>query len=147
MELTPLQRQVRASDLPIEKLSTNKSINEKEKITEVSRQFEAVLLRQILGSAQKTHFNSKYADNSTAGGIYKDMVTNQFADGISKSGALGFGKVLAAQMSHGATRKSTEAPTGTAANSISNGAHRFAAGAAEPKPHPVPSKGAYHSNY
>ncbi len=135
MEITPFQRQVRANELPLEKLAANGNVSEKEKISEVSRQFEAVLLRQILSSAQKTHFKSKYADTSTAGDVYRDMVTNQFAEGISKSGALGFGKVLATQMSHGTTRKNL--PHG-----IDDPPALGAQGAS--KPHPVPSKGAHH---
>jgi Rod binding domain-containing protein len=70
-----------------------------------------------------------------AGGVYKDIVTNQLADGISKSGGLGLGKVLAMQMSHGAKKKN-----------LPNAA-------IDPSPHgapasrwlqPLPSKGAHH---
>ena len=39
----------------MEKLAGNTNLSQEEKIGEVSRQFEAVLLRQILQTAQKTH--------------------------------------------------------------------------------------------
>ena len=48
MEISPLNREVRASELPLERLAGSKEVSQKEKIAEVSRQFEAVLLRQIL---------------------------------------------------------------------------------------------------
>lgn len=100
MELTPLTRSVRASDLPMEKLAANSQIAESEKVAEVSRQFEAVLLRQILQHAQKTHFKSSVAGEAMAGGIYQDLVTNQLADGISKSGGFGLAQTLSEQLKH-----------------------------------------------
>ena len=33
-------------------------------------------------------------DNSTASGIYRDMITNQLADSVSKSGTVGLAQVL-----------------------------------------------------
>jgi Rod binding domain-containing protein len=60
----------------------------------VARQFEAILLRQILQSTQKTVIPSKFSDNSTAASIYHDLVTHQLADSISKSGTVGLAKTL-----------------------------------------------------
>ena len=98
MELAPLQCHVKASDLPVERLAGNKQLTETEKVTEISRQFEAVLLRQILAAAQKTVIPSKLNPESAASGIYKDMITNQLADTISHSGALGLGDTLAHEL-------------------------------------------------
>jgi peptidoglycan hydrolase FlgJ len=98
MELAPLQCHVNAADLPVERLAGNKVLTESEKISEISRQFEAVLLRQILASAQKTVIPSKLNPESAASGIYKDMITNQLADTISHSGALGLGDTLAHEL-------------------------------------------------
>lgn len=100
MELNPLTHSVQAADLPMEKLAANSKISEQDKITEVSRQFEAVLLRQILQSAQKTQFKSTMSGDSATSGIYQDMVTNQLADSISKSGAFGLAKTLNQQLQH-----------------------------------------------
>ena len=52
MELAPLQCHVKASDLPVERLAGNKQLTETEKVTEISRQFEAVLLRQLAAHAR-----------------------------------------------------------------------------------------------
>lgn len=100
MEISALQRQVRATDLPIERLAGNRHISEADKVAEVSRQFEAVLLRQILGDAQKKIFASTMNPDSVAGGVYQDMITNQLADSISRSGGLGLAHALEKQLQH-----------------------------------------------
>lgn len=84
--------------MPIERLAGNGSLTEQQKVAEGSRQFEAVLLRQILNETQKTVIKSKLTDDSTAAGIYRDMITNQLADSISKSGALGLSQTLEHQL-------------------------------------------------
>jgi len=94
MEIGAIKSHVEAADLPLERLATNGALTEQKKIEELSRQFEAVLLRQILSEAQKTVFKSKYSDETTASQIYRDMTVAQLADSISHSGALGLGKTL-----------------------------------------------------
>ena len=98
MNVSPVQPHVDASNIEPEQLARNSHLTEDEKIGEVTRQFEAILLRQILQSTQKTVIPSKYADNSTAAGIYHDMVTHQLADSISKSGTLGLAQSLKRQL-------------------------------------------------
>lgn len=100
MQLTPLPRPTRAADAPIERLAGSGKLSEREKIAEVSRQFEAVLLRQILTQAQKTHFPSKLSGNPATSGIYQDMAVNQLADSISKSGAFGLARSIEQQLQH-----------------------------------------------
>ena len=95
MEASAIQRNVKAADLSLEKVASSTKITEREKIGEASRQFEAVLLRQIIGQAQKPLFQSSLAMNSGASNaIYQDMITQQLADRISSGGSFGFGKVL-----------------------------------------------------
>lgn len=100
MELTSLQRSVKAAELPLDKLADNAQISQSDKVAEVSRQFEAVLLRHILGEAQKTVFKSTMNPKSTTTAVYQDMVTNQLADQISHSGGLGLGRSLEQQLQH-----------------------------------------------
>ena len=116
MNVNPLQRQVVASDIAPEQLAGNTRLTQEQKIDEASRQFEAVLLRQILGDSQKTVIASEFSDNSTASGIYHDLITKTLADSISKSGALGLAKSFETQLnrpSHAAP-KDTQAKTAAA---------------------------------
>lgn len=96
MELTPLSLVPRpeASELPLERLAASTQVSEAEKVTEMSRQFEAVLLRQILAEATKTVIRSEFSDDSAVGGIYRDMVNNQLAEVISRAGSFGLAQHL-----------------------------------------------------
>jgi Rod binding domain-containing protein len=109
MNAAPIQNNF-AADVPLEQLAHNRTLTEHQKVAEVSRQFEALLLRQILQETQKTTIPSKFADNSTTAGIYHDMVTKQLADCISKSGTLGLSKSLERQLTH---QISLASPAGT----------------------------------
>ncbi len=95
MEIQRLDRAVQASDLPLERLAKSDQVSKEEKIGEAARQFEAVLLRQILSQAQKPLFkNALFPAGGTANAIYQDMVTQQLADRISEGGTFGFAAVL-----------------------------------------------------
>jgi Rod binding domain-containing protein len=95
MEVYALDRGVQASDLPLERLANSGQVSKQEKIGEAARQFEAVLLRQILSQAQKPLFkNSLIPGGGTTNAFYQDMVTQQLADRISEGGSFGFGTVL-----------------------------------------------------
>ena len=98
MNVGSLQRPASAAEVAPERLANNPALTEQEKIAEASRQFEAILLRQILEGTQKTVIRSKFSDNSTAAGIYRDMVTSQLAESISKSGAFGLAQTFERQL-------------------------------------------------
>ena len=110
MEIPALQSNSRAADLQIEKLAGNSRISEEQKVTEVSRQFEAVMLRQILTEATKKTFSTSDDPESSSDGIYKDMITNTLADSISRSGEFGLARCLAKQLQH--EFKTDHAPAG-----------------------------------
>jgi Rod binding domain-containing protein len=94
MQTTPLQRQVKAADLPLERLLANKSIPEYDKLQAASRAFEAVLLRQILESSQKTVIVSQFTKESSSTSVYRDLITNQLAESVAKSGQFGLARSL-----------------------------------------------------
>lgn len=110
MQLSALQSNVRAADLQIEKLAGNSRVSEQHKVDEVSREFEAVMLRQILTDATKKMFTSDEEPESSSDGIYKDMITNTLADSISRSGEFGLARSLAKQLQH--EFKTDHAPAG-----------------------------------
>ena len=77
-------------ETPVEQIASSKTLSEEQKVAEMTRQFEAVLLRQILSQAQKPAFKSSLTpDSGVAGSIYQDMMVNQMADTISSSRTLG----------------------------------------------------------
>ena len=99
MDIPALQpRHLDLSNLPLDHLTASTQIDEKEKIGAVSRAFEAVLLRQILQESQKPAFPSKLVGNTATDGIYHDMVVNQLAESISKSGSFGLAKRLVGEL-------------------------------------------------
>lgn len=112
MDISALNnRHVKASDLPLEKLAMNSNISDADKVGQACRQFEAVFLRQILQEARKTVISSSSADHdSVVSGIYGDMVNNQLADSISRSGTFGLAKSLQAQMVHQVLPNAATAP-------------------------------------
>ena len=99
MDIHPLQsRHIDLSNLPLDRVAASTQIDQKEKINQVSRAFEAVLLRQILQESQKPAFKSKLESNTATDGIYHDMVINQLAENISKSGSFGLAKSLSGEL-------------------------------------------------
>jgi len=90
--------QVDPSKLSLESLAGNSKLSDEEKVGEVSRQFEAVLLRQILQDIRKPVLTAE--SDSTVNGIYSDMINNQLADSISRSGTFGLARSLQTQLGH-----------------------------------------------
>ena len=114
----PSSSPAEAANIPVEDLAGSKQLTERQKIAEASRQFEAIMLRQILSESQKPVITSEFTDNSTAAGIYQDYITNTLADSISKSGNLGLAKIFEQQLSH------PEPKTGVAdVTAVSSGSH------------------------
>lgn len=118
MNLSPLALHAAAipvttADLPMESLAANPHLSQQQKVAEASRQFEAIMLRQILSEAQKPVIKTEFTDDSTASGIYQDFITNSLADSMSKAGTLGLAKVFEQQLSHpGAKTTASTASTG-----------------------------------
>ena len=98
MDVSSIQPKVDPANVPLERLAGNTSVTEEQKIEEAGRQFEAILLRQILSEAQKPTFKSKYTNDSTTSSIYRDMTVKQLADNMSRAGGLGLAKTLNKQL-------------------------------------------------
>ena len=110
MDVGALKTPLQAAKLPLEQLAANPNVSDQQKVAEVSRQFEAILVRQILSQGQKTVFPSAYVSGGAATGIYQDMVNTQMADRISESGSLGIAKMLNRQLSHENLKDKPPAP-------------------------------------
>jgi Rod binding domain-containing protein len=123
MTITPIKSPIDTANIPVEELAGNKSVTEQQKVAEASRQFEAIMLRQILSESQKPVITSEFTDNSTAAGIYQDYITNTLADSMSKSGTFGFAKIFDQQLSHPAPK------TGKAGENITSSVSQKPVGA------------------
>jgi len=99
MDIPPVQSSVKASAVPFDQLAGNPNVSESDKVKEACRQFEAILLRQILGESRKTVIKpSAGEEDSNEKDIYNDMIDNQLADSISRSGSFGLAKSLEKQL-------------------------------------------------
>jgi Rod binding domain-containing protein len=99
MTIPPLPSSVDTSNIPVEDLAANKHLTQQQKIHEASRQFETIMLQQILSELQKPVIKSEFTDDSTAADIYQGYATNALAESMSKSGAFGFAKLFEEQLS------------------------------------------------
>ena len=111
MEIAPLTSKLQADSVPFDQLAGNPNISDDDKVRESCRQFEAVLLRQILGEARKTVITSSEKQDSTETDIYNDMINNQMADSISRSGSFGLAKSLENQLVRQVLPKGGKPPT------------------------------------
>src|ERR1700722_11337728 len=125
MNLSPIQPSTDTSDVPIEGLAGNKHLTEQQKIHEASRQFEVILLKQILSEMQKPVVESEFSNDSTAGGIYQDYATNALADSISKSGTFGLSQIFEQQLSPHGSKPGKTVSAGQPENSSVKNVHPF----------------------
>ena len=89
---------VNGAEVPLDKIAGSRVLTEAQKVEEMSRQFEAVFLRQILSQARRVLHPSKFESESATSGLYNDMITSQLADSISRSGDFGLATSLQAQL-------------------------------------------------
>jgi Rod binding domain-containing protein len=100
MNIPPIQSPTTdTSNVPIEDLAGNKNLTQQQKIHEASRQFESIMLQQILSEMQKPVITSEFTDDSTSSDIYQGYITNALAQSMSKSGSFGFAKIFEEQLS------------------------------------------------
>lgn len=125
MEATGLQRHVRAADLPLDKLAASTDIPKAEKESEVCRQFEAVLLRQVLNENMKPMLGSTLTGTGAVNGIYQDMVVNELADSISKSRTFGLATSLQTQLEGPRLRKHGAADQAQDSSAASNASQKL----------------------
>ena len=89
---------VRADRLPLERLADNLNVSEGGKTREVARQFEAILLRQILQSMHQTAIKGALGEASVSKDIYFDLMNEHLADTMTKGGGLGLASALQVQL-------------------------------------------------
>ena len=87
-----------ANHLAVEQLAQNNQLTEAQKIGEVARHFEAILLRQFLNEATKPLMDTNEGMSVAQKSIYQDMITNTLADTISRSGEFGLSQAFRQQL-------------------------------------------------
>lgn len=81
-------------------------------------QFEAIIIRQLIGPAIEPVMSGGLGGASSAGsGVYGFMLTDVLAENLSAAGGLGLGRMLQSQLGGGAT--ATAAATAGAENPLS----------------------------
>lgn len=64
-----------------------------DKSAEVSRQFEAILMRQFIDESMKS-----LTEGGSGGQVYGYFITNSLADAMTKGGGFGLSHILQAQL-------------------------------------------------
>ena len=100
MNVPAIHPSIDLTNLSPERLAAQKGVSEEEKVTELARQFEAILLRQILKGVEKTVIRSDLTEESTTKEIYQDLFTSNLAECISRAGGLGLAESLKDQLAH-----------------------------------------------
>jgi flagellar protein FlgJ len=67
------------------------------KLSAASKQFEAILVRQMLAAARKASFGDALF-GSEAGSTFREMQDNRFADVVAERGVLGLAAIIEAQI-------------------------------------------------
>ena len=101
--LSPAANISRADDVPSS--SEAKATSDRKK---VSQQFEAILVRQLLGKTMTSMMGSS-AKDSTAGSVYGDMVTDSLAQQLTAGPGLGLGRMIEKQLTPRGTPVAEEA--------------------------------------
>ncbi|MBL9170250.1 MAG: hypothetical protein JNN07_21120 [Verrucomicrobiales bacterium] len=103
---------VGAGPVDLETLARNPDVSDRDKIAEVSRQFEAYLLRQFIAEARKPLVDSKFNLDAKMHSIHSDMINQQLADSISRTQKVGLADVLREQLTRQNLNEITP-PSGT----------------------------------
>ena len=85
-----------------------KGITESEKIAEMSRQFESVLVKQFLEDGLKPVFKGILSQDTAKHAMYRSLFTDALADNITQSNSFGFAHALQAQLQSKAENGKTE---------------------------------------
>jgi flagellar protein FlgJ len=83
------------------------------KLRESTQQFEAVLLRQLLTSAQKPLLAKPLFGKSPGDDIINDLKTEKMADQISRSGSVGLARYLETTLRRNSSHPSADAVRAT----------------------------------
>lgn len=102
--------QADTASLRLYELKNNPHLSEKEKIEELGKQFEALLLRQVLRETYKPVIPTMFNQDSTSNSIYRDLMIKRMADEITRSGSLQISESIQSQLLHQAQEARSDEP-------------------------------------
>ena len=76
-------------------------------LAEVSQQFEAIFVRQMLAEARKTHFGGSDLLGGQAMDTFRQMQDERFADIAAERGSFGLAQLIAAQLARQIPQENT----------------------------------------
>ena len=79
-------------------LTTARTATDREKLSAVAKQFEALFMRQMLSAARKSDFGGDKLFSSQALDTFRQLQDEHFADVAVETGALGMATIIEAQM-------------------------------------------------
>lgn len=79
-------------------MATSPTETDRQKLSAVAKQFEAIFMRQMLSAARKTDFGGDQLFSSQALDTFNQMQDEHFADVTAQTGTLGFASIIEAQM-------------------------------------------------
>jgi len=85
-------------DTSLPGLTIQPGATDREKLKATAKQFESMLVRQMLAAARKTDFGGDDVFGSQAMDTFRQMQDEHFADVTADSGVLGLASILEAQM-------------------------------------------------
>jgi Rod binding domain-containing protein len=91
-------RPVDPANLSLDRLTTASNLSEETKVDELSRQFESVLLRQIISEARRPVIQSGLTQPGAGSDVYQDQLNTTLADTLSRSGSVGLARSLSVQL-------------------------------------------------
>jgi flagellar protein FlgJ len=87
---------------PVAGMAAKADATDREKLKVVSKQFEAVFVREMLAAARKSSFGGEGGAGDIDGGqgldTFRQLQDERFADVTAQSGTLGLAKIIEAQM-------------------------------------------------
>lgn len=86
-----------ADSAALRDLTHKQHIDEQAKLREAGRQFEAVLVRQMLKETMKPVFGGLMQGSGSGQKIYQDMVTESLAEALTQNTGFGFTSALMQQ--------------------------------------------------
>ncbi|MAC57810.1 MAG: flagellar biosynthesis protein FlgJ [Novosphingobium sp.] len=89
-------------------LTTAPTATDREKLSAVAKQFEALFMRQMLSAARKSDFGGDKLFSSQALDTFNQMQDEHFADVTAQTGMLGFATIIEAQMARFLPTESSE---------------------------------------